>query len=64
MEEFDYHVPGCTLGDKMRNVSMCGTASRDCSTCGWNEEEQKRRKALLKKNGLTKLRNGLMGLKI
>ena len=42
-------VPGCTLGTML--ASNC--IGVPCETCGWNEDEQERRRKLIRKNGLT-----------
>lgn len=51
-EELNKPVPGCTLGvdGKNRNVHLCYMA--DCKHCGWYAEERKRRKMLLRTEGL------------
>ncbi len=36
----------------------------DCAHCGWHSQEHARREALLREQGLTRLDNGLKGLKI
>ncbi len=36
----------------------------DCARCGWHSQEHARREALLRERGLTRLDNGLRGLKI
>jgi hypothetical protein len=41
-------MKGCTLDARNRNCT-----EKKCAKCGWNEEEQKRRKKLLAQNGLT-----------
>lgn len=42
-------VPGCTLGTMLAS----GCYGKPCETCGWNEDEQARRRKLIEKKGLT-----------
>ena len=51
-EELEKSVPGCTLGEdgKNRNPHLCYMT--DCNHCGWFRPEIKRRKKLLRNDGL------------
>ena len=42
-------VPGCTLGTML--ASNC--IGVPCETCGWNTDEQERRRKLIRQGGLT-----------
>lgn len=44
-----FAVPGCTLGTAL--ASNC--IGVPCEGCGWNEDEQARRKKLIERVGLT-----------
>lgn len=46
----------CTLNPAFRECKQ------QCGGCGWNIDEQKRRKALLAKKGMTKGKDGLRRL--
>ncbi len=55
----------CLLYDaaeEIRSLAECRQSS--CTACGWHTQEHARREALLREQGLTRLDNGLKGLKI
>ena len=42
-------LPGCTLGAQLAS----GCYGQACETCGWNQDEQERRRKLIREKGLT-----------
>ena len=50
-------LPGCTLGAQLAS----GCYGQACETCGWNQDEQERRRKLIREKGLTE--DPMTGLK-
>ena len=50
-------IPGCTLGAQLAS----GCYGKSCENCGWNQDEQERRRKLIREKGLTE--DPMTGLK-
>ena len=51
-------IPGCMLGQ----YKVCSGVRTKCVCCGWNRDENARRREIMRRDGLTPLPDGTRGL--